>query len=99
MKAWTALTLSSTLLLGACAAPTPDPCKQIVQMSDQARRCDQMRRNMDNLKKNPQLYNAAQQRYQEECVNFLYYRENFSEQQLKCLSDQNKTQDTRTQKD
>lgn len=88
MKTTALALLGSTLLLSACTST--NPCERIVEMSDQARRCDMMRRNMDNLKDNPQLMSAAKTRYQQECVNFLYYQENFSDEELKCLSPEEK---------
>ncbi|EKE70986.1 hypothetical protein [Gallaecimonas xiamenensis] len=78
----------SALLQFACTST--DPCDRIVEMKEQARRCDMMRRNMDKLKTNPQLYSAAKQRYEAECVDFLYYQDDFSNEELKCLSSEEK---------
>ncbi|WP_341501393.1 hypothetical protein [Gallaecimonas sp. GXIMD4217] len=77
--------LALPLLLNACAmAP---PCERIEVVMEQQRRCDQMRRNMDNLKGRPQMHGAAMERYRQECLEFRYYRDDFSDEELKCLKE------------
>ncbi len=77
------LALAVPLALAACTTTTP--CESIADVMEQQRRCDQMRRNMDNLKDNLQLYGAAKERYRQECLEFRYYRDDFSEEELQCL--------------
>ncbi|WKE66862.1 hypothetical protein PVT67_06390 [Gallaecimonas kandeliae] len=90
MKTITKAMLAGAILASLSACTTTDPCSRIVEMKELAQRCDMMRRNMDKLKSNPQMMSAAKQRYEQECVDFLYYRDDFTNDELKCLSEDEK---------
>lgn len=62
-------------LLSNCAHKQP-PCEEILEVKRQERECAELKKIM-NDKEHPQQALTARQRFDEECVNLRYYRDEY----------------------
>ncbi|NMP15818.1 hypothetical protein [Thalassotalea sp. Y01] len=71
------ISLLSTLMLSqaGCAFISEDPCEDIVFTSEQREQCAQLQRQIVNAKNNPIKRTELERRYEQDCVNIRYYRD------------------------
>ncbi|MBE1298918.1 MAG: hypothetical protein GJ680_03270 [Alteromonadaceae bacterium] len=67
--------ISSAVFLSGCSI-NDNPCEEIVEVNKQERMCMDLKKQMNNSKR-PQIALTARKRYEEACVNFRYYRDEF----------------------
>ena len=65
----------SPLLISACASQS-NLCEDIMEVKDQEQQCLVLEKAMRNPK-NPQMALTARQRFESECQNFRYYRDDY----------------------
>lgn len=65
----------SLILLSACASKE-QPCEEILEVKRQHQECEQLRKKM-NKKGFPQQTLTARKRYEAECVNLRYVRDDY----------------------
>lgn len=68
------VTLGTGLTTG-CASQS-NLCEDILEVKAQAQQCEVLQKAIRNPK-NPQMALTARQRYENECVNFRYYRDDY----------------------
>lgn len=71
---FTALLVGAGALSG-CASQS-NLCEDIMEVKAQNRQCEVLQKAMRNPK-NPQMALTARQRFENECVNFRYYRDDY----------------------
>ncbi|TRX53488.1 hypothetical protein [Thalassomonas sp. M1454] len=76
----TTIALVSTVLLTqvGCSFFQPDPCDEITFSSEQQAECSQLQRQIVNAKNEPIKRTELQRRYELDCVNLRYYRDDMS---------------------
>ncbi|WNC73013.1 hypothetical protein RGQ13_03250 [Thalassotalea psychrophila] len=76
MKPITIAFITTTLLSQAgCAFFEDDPCEDITFSSEQQADCAQLQRRIVNAKGNPIKRTELERRYEQDCVNLRYYRD------------------------
>lgn len=76
MKPITIAFIATTLLSQAgCAFYQEDPCEDITFSSEQQAECAQLQRRIVNAKGNPIKRTELERRYEQDCVNLRYYRD------------------------
>ena len=76
MRPITIAFITTTLLSQAgCAFLQDDPCEDITFSSEQQANCAQLQRRIVNAKGNPIKRTELERRYEQDCVNLRYYRD------------------------
>ncbi len=75
------ITLISTLLLTqvACSTFQDDPCDGVTFSSEQQAECSSLQRQIVNAKDRPIIRTELQRRYELNCLNIRYYRDDMSD--------------------
>lgn len=83
MKTITIAFISTVLLSQAgCAFIQDDPCEDITFSSEQQAECAQLQRRIVNAKGNPIKRTELERRYEQDCVNLRFYRDD--QTQIRC---------------
>ena len=89
MKIITIVAISTVLLTQAgCAFMQPDPCEEIVFSSEQQAECSNLQRQIVNAKNKPIIRTELQRRYELDCVDLRYYRDDMTLE--RCENKENK---------
>lgn len=79
MKTITTAFISTILLTQVgCTFFQPDPCDEITFSSEQQSECSNLQRQIVNAKNEPIKRTELQRRYELDCVNLRYYRDDMS---------------------
>lgn len=79
MKTITIVAISTVLLTQVgCSFMQPDPCDEIVFSSEQQAECSHLQRQIVNAKNEPIKRTELQRRYELDCVNLRYYRDDMT---------------------
>lgn len=70
------LMVSSGIVCLASCMVQRAPCEDIVEVNRQIRECQQLKKDMQS-KEHPQHALTARKRFEQECVNLRYYRDDF----------------------
>ncbi|MEW6999688.1 hypothetical protein AADZ86_18505 [Colwelliaceae bacterium BS250] len=89
MKTITIAAISTVLLTQVgCAFMEPDPCEKIVFSSEQQSECSNLQRQIVNAKNEPIKRTELQRRYELDCVDLRYYRDDMTLE--RCENKENK---------
>ncbi len=68
------LVVSTALFLTGCVV-AENPCEDITQVSEQIQACQVLQRQINNAKDRPLLRTELERRYQQDCIDIRYYRD------------------------
>ena len=86
--------VSLSLLLGACSSN--NACEDITLASEQIQQCQALHRQIVNAKGKPIIRTELERRYQEDCIDIRYYRD---EKQMAICGNKHKTEEIRQKMD
>ena len=86
--------ISLSLLLGACSSN--NACEDITLASEQIQQCQALHRQIVNAKGQPIIRTELERRYQEDCIDIRYYRD---EKQMAICGNKHKTEEIRQKMD
>ncbi|TLU67170.1 hypothetical protein FE810_02480 [Thalassotalea litorea] len=69
------LSISVTLFLVACSSSDGDNCDDIRISSEQQNECLSLKKQIDNARGQPILRTELERRYEQDCLNLRYYRD------------------------
>jgi len=81
---------SFTMLLAGCASN--EACEDITLASEQIQQCQALHRQIVNAKGKPLIRTELERRYQEDCIDIRYYRD---EKQMAICGNKHKTEQIR----
>jgi len=74
MKKLVLLTATITLVIAGCAT-SENTCEDVTLVSEQAQQCQALQRQITNSKDKPLIRTVLERRYQKDCVDIRYYRD------------------------
>lgn len=74
MKFLSVCVFSSMIFLGACANQQ-SACEDVTLASEQVKQCQLLQRQIVNAKQSPIIRTELERRYQKDCVDVRYYRD------------------------
>lgn len=78
MKVLVTSAVCSTLLFMGCAAKE-QACEDVTMVSEQAKQCQALQRQISNAKGKPIIRTELERRYQQDCIDVRYYRDDHQE--------------------
>lgn len=74
MKKTLLLSMSVVLLLSGCSSSN-NACEDVAVASDQVKQCQSLQRQIVQAKNKPIIRTELERRYEQDCVNLRYYRD------------------------
>lgn len=81
------LSAAAVLLLSACSS-SENPCEQVADVAEQVQQCQALQRQISQTKNQPLVLGELENRYQRDCVDFRYYRDEHQSEQCKGTNQQ-----------
>jgi uncharacterized protein YcfL len=69
------LSFLTTAILAGCSSSPEDACEDITLASEQIHECQSLQRKITNAKDKPIIRTELERRYQTDCIDIRYYRD------------------------